>query len=258
MSNCKGSSSKQRIISSCERPVYVKVCSNDNRTIVPLGMVDKDTGRPVFATVDSKGNAVDFFYFNENGEKIMTNSGFTAQTDKETTQSVAYETLANGAVERLTKYVTLVDGVPQAPVFTQFNGGAYTVADVTKVAPKPQKVQMGEEQLVVTGVTAFANVPTVANSQGQNFPQHAYVHVNADKNATGKGISYTTDGTDPAESDTAKEFEVSAGQGFHLDTHEEIVGFKAIAVDSKGEPDATLTVQLSVEYNNIDEDKDDI
>ncbi len=225
----------------------------------PTGLMDEKTGQPVFSIIDDNGNVIELFYFDpKTGEKIMTNTGFAPQTDVQTKDEVAYETLANGAVERLTKYVTLVDGVPQAPVYTQFNGDAYTVVDQTKVAPKPQKVQMGEEQVVVTGVTALANIPTVTNSQGQNFPQHAYIHVNADQNATGKGISYTTDGTDPAESDTSKEFEVSAGQGFHLDTYQEIVGFKAIAVNSKGEPDAALTVQLSVEYNNIDEDKDDI
>ncbi len=265
MNKCKGTSDKVRVITTPERPLHVTLpeeqiaqLGQQQRILSPTGLVNKDTGQPVFSILDGNNNVTELFYFNkETGEKVMTQSNFTAQTEKTTLNETAYETKANGVVERLTKYVTLIDGVPQTPQFTQFSGEAYTVADLTKVAPKPQKVQMGEEQIVVTGVTALANIPTATNSQGVNFPQHAYIHVNADKNATGKGISYTTDGTDPAESDTAKEFEVSAGQGLDLDTHAEIIGFKAIAVNSKGEPDATLTVQLSVEYNNISPDKDD-
>jgi len=223
-------------------------------------MIDSATGCEVYRGINECGDAVLYYNNPDNGEIVLTNSGFTKAAGSVTTQE-AYETLASGAVERLNQTV-MVDaaGAITGTTYSQFgDGSAYTPADLAMVAPEPQKLQMGEESFDVTGAsTSLPNIPTVANSQGQNFPQHAYVHVEADSDNTAAGISYTTDGTDPAESATAKEFEVSEGKGFDLDTWEEIDGFRAVPIDGNGDPDAALTVQVSVEYNNISPDKGDV
>lgn len=228
----------------------------------PTGLVHNASGMPVFSVIDDDGAVIELYYHDPvTGAKIVTNTGFSPQTSESTQDSVAYETLASGAVEKLNKYVTLVDGVPQAPVFTQFgSGAAYTPADLTRVEPRPIKMQMGEGTFEVTATAAgFPAIPTVANSEGENFPQHAFVHVNADEDGTGAGIAYTTDGSNPANSATAVEFEISAGSGFELDTWEEINGFRAVAINRKGDDDAAATsVDVSYEFNNISPDKDDV
>jgi hypothetical protein len=226
------------------------------------GLYDTATGMPIFSTLGDDGSVIELYFFNPTtGAKTVTNTGFTKTAPATSThESVAYETLSSGAVERLNKYVTITNGVAGAPTYTRFyDGEPYTVIEIKKVAPKPQKIQMGQEAFAVTGVsTSLPLIPSESNSQSQAFPQHAYIHVEVDVESTAMGIAYTTDGTDPAESATAKEFEVSAGNGFSLDTNQEIVGFRAVPLDGNGTPNDTLIIQLSVEYNNIGEDKDDV
>lgn len=213
-------------------------------------------------TLTYDDGTIEYKFFDSDGNEVtMTNTGFTATKPvSHYLRELAYETLVNGVIEKLSKTTQVLDGVMQPPVFSQFaDGSAYTPVNVMRIDPKPQKVQMGLETFDVTGLsTSLPNVPALTNTMGQAFPQHAFVHVEVDSDNTATGISYTTDGTDPAESATAKEMEVSAGNGFELDTNEEIVNFRAVPLDGTGTPDDTLTIQLTVEYNNISEDKDDV
>lgn len=220
------------------------------------GLSDQLTGQPIFSTLDDNGSVLELFYFDPvTGAKIVTTSGFSPTTSTDAEQDVAYDTLASGVVERLRSNVNVVDGVPQPATYTKFtDGSAYTVAG--DVAPKPQAVQMGQEDLAVTGAgVALAAVPTAANSDGQNFPQHAIIHVHVDSASNAAGIAFTTDGTNPSE---GHEFERSQGQPITLDNHDEIVNFRAAPIDGSGDLAVAESIQISVEYNNIAPDKDDV
>lgn len=237
-------------------------CPDNDWHSTPTSLIDSSTGQPVYfeTLTDSDGNVVStqHYYFDPTtGVKTVTTTGFQAATTTATSDKTAYETLTTGVVEKLNKYVQVVNGAPQPPTFTQFGTGvAYTPVDLTRVEPRPIKVQMGQEDLTVTGAsTALASVPTAANSEGENFPQHALIHVHVDSADNAYGIAYTTDGVDPSE---AHEFERSEGQPITLDTHDEIVNFRSAPLDSSGDIAAAESIEITVEYNNISPDKDDV
>lgn len=242
------------LVAASSTPMVETSTSNET------GLFDTATGQPVYSRVlfDDTGNEVGrelFYYDPVTGDEIVTTTGFTGtQPQQDVEKAKMYDTLATGVVERLTEDTLYVDGAFDSVTYRDAANAAYTPAGI--IAAKPQKVQMGQEDLAVTGAgIGFAAIPTAANSQGQNFPQHALVHVHVDSADNAAGIAYTTDGTNPAE---AHEFERSEGQPIELDTHEEILNFRAAPLDASGDIAAAETIQITVEYNNIDEDKDDI
>jgi len=224
----------------------------------PTGLLDDATGMPIFSLLDDAGDVIHLYYHDPiTGAKTVTTTGFSPTTSTSTDKDVAYETLASGVVERIKVYTPVVDGVPGTPTYTKFSDGTpYTPVAVAEISPKPQKVQMGTEDIAITGAgVALAAVPTAANSDGDNFPSSALVHVHVDSSDNAAGIAYTTDGTNPSE---AKEFERSEGQPIVLDTHEEIINFRAAPLDGAGDLAPGESIQISVEYNNIGADKDDV
>lgn len=231
------------------------------------GLYDETTGQPIYAIYDEQtGDVIELYYFDPvTGAKIVTNTGFTPSQDRDVSTDTVYETLSNGAVEKLSRTITTIDGVEDPAVYVQFGTRvAYTPVDLTRVEPRPIKVQMAESTVTVTDAvfdfSAVVGPVTVANSEGENFPQHGLFHVNADQNSVGAGVAYTTDGSDPANSPTAVELEVQAGQSFELDTFEEITNLRMVAIDRRGDADATTatSIEVSYELNNIDETKDDV
>ena len=222
----------------------------------PTGLQDTVTGQPVYATYDDAGAVLELFYFDPvTGAKIVTTTGFSPTTTTDSEIDTAYDTLASGVVERLRSVINIVDGVPQAPIYTLFSTGAAYVPAGT-IAPKPQRVQMGQEDLTVTGAgVALAAIPGVSNSEGQKFPAHAVIHVQVDSASGAAGVAFTTNGVNPTE---AHEFERSQGQPIVLDSYEEIDAFRVAPINGAGDLAPALSIQLTIEYNNIADDKDDV
>ena len=227
-------------------------------------LLDIVTGRVIFRTEDANGQEVELFYNNDNGEKIVVSTGFTQASASAPVKETVYETLPTGAVERVNQFTSFDNvGNPQVPVFTLASDPATVYTPTGTVAEAPQRVALGTEQIDVTAAVASLPPVVVTNSEGQDFPQHAFIHVEVGGNVTASGIAYTTDGTDPVDGTGAVDpaanlFQISSGQGFDLDNNEQITGFRAVPIDLNGQPDLALVAELSVQYSNISADKDDV